>query len=190
MRKWFVWRFGTETVRAALIAAVFVPAAVMAQGCGPTRLKVSESVVVGLPPAQVWQLVGDFQNLSWNPLVARSQGSGSNEPDVAVRTLTLRGGAVFDESLYKYDASSRSYSYHIDKIDVTRLPVQNVSATLDVVALDGGARSKLLWRAAFYRYLRPGEPAPDVADADAAKAMSTYLRSCLDGFKAKLDSKT
>ena len=173
----------------ALFAVTF-PIAVAAQGCGPTRLKVSESVVVDLPPAQAWQMVGDFQNVSWDPLVASSQGSGGNEPERAARTLTLRGGAVFVERLYKYDAAAMSYSYHIDRVDVAQLPVQNVSATLDVVALDGGARSRLIWRAAFYRYQQPGEPAPDVADANAAEAVSTYIRAGLDGFKAKLDPKT
>ena len=179
-----------KRVGIAFFAMFSLTTATFAQGCGPTRLKVSESVVVDLSPARAWQMVGDFQNLNWDPVVASSQGSGGNEPQRAVRTLTLRSGAVLGESLFKYDTEAMSYSYHIDKIDVVRLPVQNVSATLDVVALDGGTRSKLIWRAAFYRYLQPGEPAPDVADADAVKAMSTYIRSGLDGLKAKLDPKT
>ena len=181
----------TEAFRTvAALCSLILPVAAVAQGCGPTRLKVSESVVVDLPPAKVWQMVGDFQNVAWDPLVASSQGSGGNDAAHAVRRLTLRGGAVIEESLYKYDAEAMSYSYHVDSIDVSRLPVQNVSATLDVVALDNGSRSKLIWRAAFYRYLQPGEPAPDIADANASKAMSTYVQSSLDGFKAKLDPKT
>ena len=46
------------------------------------------------------------------------------------------------------------------------------------------------WRGAFYRYLAPGEPAPDVADANAAKAMADYLRRGLAGLKAKAQAKT
>ena len=173
-----------------LVGSLLLSSPLSAQGCGPTRLKVSESIVLDLPPAKVWQIVGDFQNMSWDPIIARTDGSGGNEVDHAVRKVTVSGGASFGESLYKYDADAMTYSYHIDTIDVDRLPVQNVSATLDVVSLDGGARSKLIWRAAFYRYLKPGEPAPDLADALAAKAVSTYIRTGLDGFKAKLDPKT
>ena len=75
-----------------------------------------------------------------------------------------------------------SYSYHIDKIDVDRLPVQNVSATIEVVP--DGANSTVRWRAAFYRYLKPNEGAPDAADAAARKAMDDYLRAGLAGLAA------
>jgi hypothetical protein len=169
---------------------LLMPLAATAQGCGPTRLKVSESLDVGAPPAALWKIVGDFQDLGWDGVVAKVAGVGGNQPDQAVRTVVLTSGATFSESLYKYDAEAMSYSYHVDKIDVERLPVQNMSASLDVVATDGGAHSRLVWRAAFYRYLKPNEPAPDIADADASKAVSAYLRAGLDGLKAKLAAKS
>ena len=161
-----------------------------AQGCGPTRLKVTESVALDLPPAQVWAMIGDFQDMSWDRETVATTGFGGNEADKASRTITLRNGATFGESLYKYDAEAMSYSYHIDTIDVERLPVQNVSATIEIVPQDGGAKSLVRWRGAFYRSLVPGEPAPDVADANAAKAMADYLRQGLSGLKAKAQAKT
>lgn len=172
------------------LACVFVPGQARAQGCGPTRLKTTESVTLNLPPSAVWSLVGDFQNMSWDGDVATATGSGGNSVDKAVRTLTLKHGSTLGESLYKYDAASMSYSYHIDRVDPSRLPVQNASATLEVLPVDGGARSRVVWRSVFYRFLKPGETSPDQADADAAKAMSAYLRSGLDGLKARLDAKT
>ena len=174
-------------------AMVLVPALAIAQGCGPTRLKVTESAALDLPPAKVWALIGDFQDMSWDKATVTTKGSGGNVPDKAVRTVTLTGGASFGESLYKYDASTMSYSYHIDTIDVTRLPVQNVSATIDVVPVDGGAKSLVRWRSAFYRYLTPGEGAPDVADQKATKAMAAFLRQGLAGLESavkKSDAKT
>jgi hypothetical protein len=173
----------------AAIVCLF-PMLALAQGCGPTRLKVTESVALDRPPAAVWAMIGDFQDMSWDADTVATKGAGGNVPDKATRTITLRGGASFGESLYKYDAAAMSYSYHIDTIDVAKLPVQNVSATLEVVPLDGGAKSLVRWRGAFYRYLVPGEPAPDVADANAAKAMSDYLRSGLAGLKAKAEART
>jgi len=186
-------RFHVTTAAACLlVAAASSPmlGSAAAQGCGPTRLKVSESVVLDLPPATVWAMVGNFQDMSWDQDTIGTHGTDGNQVDKAVRTIKLKSGAVFGESLYKYDAAAMSYSYHIDKIDVDRLPVQNVSATLEVSPAEGGAKTKLVWRGAFYRYLRPGEPAPDIADADAMKAVSAYFRSGLAGLKAKLDAKT
>jgi len=156
----------------------------LAQGCGPTRLKVTASVTLDMPPAKAWALVGNFQDMSWDKQTLATTGSGGDVPDKAVRTVRLKGGASFGESLYKYDASAMSYSYHIDAIDVARLPVQNVSATLEVVPEADGARSTIRWRAAFYRYLKPDEPAPDIADANAKQAVGDYLRQGLAGLKA------
>lgn len=176
--------------RAPLVCCLLLaPSLAVAQGCGPTRLKVAESVVLDMPPAKAWALVGNFQDLSWDAETVASKGTGGNEPDRALRSVTLRGGSVFVESLYKYDAEAMSYSYHIDQIDVARLPVQNVSATIEIVPEDGG-KSLVRWRSAFYRYLAPNEPAPDVADANAAKAMSAYLKRSLEGLVKKADAKT
>jgi hypothetical protein len=161
----------------------------LAQGCGPTRLKVSESVTLDMPPAKVWALIGNFQDLAWDPEAASTSGSGGNLPDVAHRIVVLKRGAAFGESLYKYDAEAMSYSYHIDTIDVATLPVQNVSATLEVVPA-GVDKSTVRWKSAFYRYLTPGEGAPDAADSKAVKAMEAYLRSALAGLKSKSDPKT
>ena len=87
------------------------------------------------------------------------------------------------ESLYRYDAAAMTYSWHVDAVDLARMPVQNVSATIEVVAA-GEGRSLVRWKAAFYRNLAPGEGAPDVADAAAEVAMRHYIANSLAGLKA------
>ncbi len=181
-------RLLVAVARLPVAVALVLAGPALAQGCGPTRLKVTASVTVDMPPAQTWARVGHFQDMSWDANTVATAGSGGDAPEKAVRTVTLKGGAFFGESLYKYDAEARSYSYHIDQIDVARLPVQNVSATIEVVPDADGTRSIVRWRTAFYRYLTPNEPAPDVADANAKQAMSDYLRRGLAGLKA--DAKT
>lgn len=180
---------GTRTLVSTLVLAALASGA-WGQGCGPTRLKVTESLVLDMPPAKVWAIVGNFQDVSWDAETLSATGRGGNTPEQAERQVTLKGGAVFGESLYKYDAAAMSYSYHIDKIDVTRLPVQNVSATLEIVPEDGGAKSVVRWKSAFYRYLTPDEGAPDAADARAVKAVKAYVHAALSGLKAKADPKT
>lgn len=176
--------------RSLATCLALVPGFAAAQGCGPTRLKTVESVTLNLPPSAVWAAVGDFQNMSWDGDVVAATGSGGNTVDTAVRTLKLKGGAVLGESLYKYDAGTMSYAYHVDKVDVNEMPIQNASATLEVVSADGGAKSRVVWRSAFYRFLKPGEQAPDIADAEASRAVSAHLRSGLDSLKARLDAKS
>ena len=175
---------------AAAIAACGGLRDAAAQGCGPTRLKVTESVTLDMLPAEAWRIVGDFHDLSWASNTRASSGSGGNMPGVATRTTMLADGSKLKESLYKFDAAAMSYAYHIDEEDTAVLPVQNASVTLEIVPADGGTRSAVRWRAAFYRFLAPNEPAPDVADAAAAKAMSTLGHAFLDGLRAKSGAKT
>jgi hypothetical protein len=167
----------------AVAATLAIAAPAFAQGCGPTRLKVTESITLDMPPAKAWAIVGHFQDMSWDKATVATSGSGGDVPETAVRTVRLKDGTAFGESLYKYDGEAMSYSYPVDKIDVARLPVQNVSATIEVVP-DGDAKSKVLWRAAFYRYLKPDEGAPDAADNRAKQSVVDYLKAGLAGLKA------
>lgn len=175
-------------IPALLLVASAVPAG--AQGCGPTRLKVTESVTLDMPPAMAWAKVGSFQDMSWDAETTGTSGNGGNQPDKAIRVVTLLSGATMQESLYKYDTETRSYAYHVDHVDVTKLPVQNASATLEVVPVDGGAKSAVRWKFAFYRNLAPGEGAPDAADGKAVEAMKRFMRSGLDGLKARAEPRT
>ena len=162
----------------------------LAQGCGPTRLKVADTVKLDMLPAQAWALVGDFQNLSWDAETTGSSGTGGDTPDSAVRTVTFKGGFAMGESLYKYDANAMSYAYHVDRVDLAKLPVQNASGTLEVVAADGGLRSLVRWKFVFYRNLAPGEGAADDADAKAVEAMKRFLRAGLAGLDTRASPRT
>ena len=169
------------TIAMLVLGAGASPA--LAQGCGPTRLKVSESVSLDMSPAQAWAKVGSFQDMSWDADTTGASGSGGNQPDTATRVVTLLNGATMQESLYKYDAETMSYAYHVDHVDVTKLPIQNASATLEVVPVDGGAKSAVRWKFAFYRNLAPGEAKPDAADAKAVEAVQHFMKTGLDGLK-------
>jgi hypothetical protein len=175
---------------AVVTALLLFPAAALAQGCGPTRLKVVESITLDLPAAEAWRLVGNFQDMSWAKNTTSTSGSGGNEPEKALRKVTLGNGAVLEESLYRYNAGGMSYSYHIDNAGTAVLPVQNASVTLEVIPAEGGTKSTVRWRAAFYRFLRKDESAADSADAEAAKAVSALARQMLGGLKGKMEAKT
>lgn len=176
-----------RTTLVLLFAGAALPA--LAQGCGPTRLKVIESVMLDVAPEKAWATFANFQDVTWNAEVASSQGAGGNEPEQAVRTLALRNGTIIGESLYKYDAAAMSYAYHLDRVDVAKLPVQNASATLEVLPAPGGAKSMVRWKYVFYRNLAPGEGSPDEADGRAVEAVRRFMQGGLARL-AKADPRT
>ena len=161
-----------------LVIVALLPALALAHG--PTRQKVSLSVTVPASPAEVWSVVGNFQDMSWHPAVFSSTGEGGNAID-ATRVLTLgeEGGPTISEILYKYNAEKMSYSYRITEVDVAVLPVTNYSSHLTVHPEDGGG-SRVEWRGAFYRGYPNNDPPENLNDAAAVAAVTGVYQAGLD----------
>ncbi|MBY5989502.1 SRPBCC family protein [Roseovarius atlanticus] len=162
----------------ASLTALMLPG--MALAHGPTRQKVTLTTEVAADPAEVWEAIGNFQDMSWHPAVHSTEGEGGNEID-ATRVLTLgeEGGPTIDEILYKYDAEKMSYSYRITEVAVEVLPVTNYSSHLTVKPRDGGG-SIVEWRGAFYRGYPNNDPPPELNDEAAIAAVSGVYQAGLD----------
>ncbi len=170
---------------ATLAALALLIAPLSADAHGPTRQKVTETVELSVPPDVVWERIGNFQDMSWHPVVYATAGEGGNAVD-ATRVLTLveEGGPTIDEVLYKYDGDKRSYSYRITEVDVQVLPVTNYSSHLTVKeGADGG--SLVEWRGAFYRGYPNNDPPPELNDEAAVKAVTGVYRAGLDALAAE-----
>ncbi len=165
--------------RTALIAGVVLLAPTMALAHGPTRQKVTVTTEVAASPGEVWEAIGNFQDMSWHPAVFSTEGEGGNEID-ATRVLTLgqEGGGTISEVLYKYDADKMSYSYRITDVKVEVLPVTNYSSHLTVKPLDGGG-SLVEWRGAFYRGYPNNDPPPELSDEAAIAAVTAVYQAGL-----------
>lgn len=167
----------------AVVAMVAVPMVALAHG--PSRQKVTETVEVTASPEEVWARIGDFQDMSWHPAVAKTTGEGGNEID-ATRVLNLgaEDGPTIAEVLYKYSDEKRSYSYRITEVDVAVLPVTNYSSHLTVKdGANGGALIE--WRGAFYRGYPNNDPPPELNDEAAIAAVSAVYRAGLDALAAE-----
>ena len=125
------------------------------QAHGPSRQKVVSKIEINAPIDKVWAVVGNFQDMSWHPLIAKTEGTGGNS-DGATRKLTLKSGGVISEKLTKYDSETRSLAYEITDVDVKVLPVTNYSAQMSV----NGTQEKTIveWRSAFYRGFVNNDP--------------------------------
>ncbi len=163
--------------------AVLMPA--MALAHGPTRQKVTLTADVAAAPEEVWEAIGNFDDMSWHPAVFSTEGNGGNAID-ATRLLTLgeEGGPVIDEILYKYNAEKMTYSYRITEVAVEVLPVTNYSSHLTVKPLDGGG-SQIEWRGAFYRGYPNNDPPEHLNDEAAIAAVTSVYQAGLDALVAR-----
>ena len=152
----------------------------LAAAHGPTRQKITLSADVAAAPADVWAVIGDFQDMSWHPAVFSTEGEGGNEID-ATRVLTLgeEGGPTISEVLYKYSSEKMSYSYRITDVLVEVLPVTNYSSHLTVTPTDSGG-SHIEWRGAFYRGYPNNDPPPELNDEAAIAAVTGVYQAGLD----------
>ena len=161
-----------------LMVGLILPAVALAHG--PTRQKVTLTTEVAAAPAEVWAVVGNFQDMSWHPAVHATAGEGGNDID-ATRLLTLgaEDGPTISEVLYKYSAEKMSYSYRITEVLVEVLPVTNYSSHLTVKPLDAGG-SLIEWRGAFYRGYPNNDPPPELNDEAAVAAVTGVYQAGLD----------
>lgn len=148
---------------------------------GPTRQKVRESVEINAPIEKVWAKLANFQDMSWHPAVAKTEGARGNEPK-ATRVLTLQNGGVINETLETYAADKFSYSYTISNVELTVLPVSNYSSRITAKAGDGG-KTVVEWTGAFYRGYPNNDPPPELNDEAAVKAVTGVYRAGLEGLK-------
>ncbi|SMX32414.1 SRPBCC family protein [Actibacterium lipolyticum] len=168
------------------IVAMIAPALAFAHG--PTRQKVTLTADVAAPPAEVWAVVGNFQDMSWHPAVHSSTGEGGNDID-ATRLLVLgaEDGPTIAEILYKFSDEKMSYSYRITDVLVEVLPVTNYSSHLTVKPADNGG-STVEWRGAFYRGYPNNDPPAELSDEAAIAAVTGVYQAGLDALVARFAS--
>jgi len=102
---------------------------------------VAESVDLDASPEKVWALIGQFNNLSWHPLVANIQLTGTGVGQL--RTIETIDGKQVIERLEVMDNAKRFYRY----TNIGGLPVSSYTGTLEVKPKGPG--STVGWRAQF-----------------------------------------
>ena len=172
-----------RTTLAAL--ALFAAMPLAAHAHGPTRQKVVQSIDINAPADKVWAVIGNFQDMSWHPAIAKAEGSGDSAAG-AKRKLTLKSGGTIDEALTSFNAEQKSYAYEITTVDVKTLPVSNYSSSIRVTS--EGDKSKVEWKGAFYRGFVNNDPPPELSDEAAITAVTGVYKAGLDALKARLEA--
>ncbi len=160
----------------------------VAEAHGPTRQKVTVTQKIAAAPEKVWDRIGNFQDMSWHPVVYATEGENGNELK-ATRVLTLgeEDGPTISEELYKYSDEKRSYSYRITDVKVEVLPVTNYSSHLTVKDGDEGG-SLVEWRGAFYRGYPNNNPPENLNDEAAVAAVTSVYEAGLAALADELEA--
>lgn len=171
---------------AALAATAIVAglSIVDANAHGPTRQKAAATITINAPADKVWAIVANFQDMSWHPAIAKTEGEGGNSVG-AKRKLTLASGGTIDEELTKYSAEKRSFAYEIKAVDVKVLPVNNYSSSITVS--EEGGKSVVEWKGAFYRGFMNNDPPPELSDEAAVAAVNGVYTTGLTALKKKAE---
>jgi hypothetical protein len=169
-----------------LLACALLPASVLAHG--PSRLKVSESIEIAAPVDTVWARVSKFDDASWIPAVAKTEAKGGSAVG-ATRRLSLKGDGspTVDEELVKFDADGKTLQYKIVTVDPKVLPVTNYASTITVEG--DAAKSKITWKAGFYRGYPNNDPPPELNDEASEAAVKGLYQATLAELKKSLEAK-
>lgn len=169
----------------ALAAGIVFAAAAMASAHGPSRLKTEMSVTLDATPDEVWQAIGQFDDMSWHPAVASTQmqpeGAPADQPDESTRILHLNaesGDPTITEQLMAIDPQKRMYKYMITDVAVEVLPVTNYSSTLQVNDKEG--KAEVVWKAGYYRGFPNNDPPAGQDDEAATAAVTGVYQAGLD----------
>lgn len=164
-----------------LLSSMLLLVATVAQAHGPTRQKIIVKQQISASPQAVWNLVKNFQDMSWHPAVKKTEGEGGNSIG-ATRTVTLGNGGQIHEKLEKYDDEKHSFFYRITSVDVEVLPVTNYSSWFSIKSSDNGS-SLVTWKGAFYRGYPNNDPPPELNDQAAKDAVKGVYESGLANLK-------
>ena len=171
---------------AIAVAALNLP--MQAHAHDAQRVKLVTWVHIAAPPAKVWSIIGHFHDLSWDRLVAHTEGTGGDTPESATRTVTLKSGGVLPaEELIRYEPQNFTYATFLPHVDLKVLPVTNYSSII-VVLPDPEGGSRVEWRSAFYRGYPNFNPPPELNETAAIHAVEAMTQPALDGLKAQMES--
>ncbi|SPH24906.1 hypothetical protein DEA8626_03940 [Defluviimonas aquaemixtae] len=167
----------------AMLPILVLPTLAPAQETAEYQVTLSEDIAAA--PADVWAVIGDFQDMSWHPAVVATEGEGGSEPG-ATRVLTVGqvGGPTISETLEDYDAGAMTYAYTITETPPEVLPVSDYSSRITVMAADGGG-STVEWSGTFKRYDTSAEPAEGQTDDAATAAATAVYQAGLEALAAK-----
>ncbi len=144
-------------------------------------LNAYQTINIKAPIGKVWDAVKDFDGLhKWHPVFSNDViKSGTNNVVGAIRTLTVKDGPSFDETLLEWNAAQRRFTYNV--IDPNPLPIKNYQSTMEVIQAAPGVTA-ILWRSAF-----ENNSGGKMKDEEVINFLNGAYKAGLDPLKASLE---
>ena len=178
-----------------LVSAALMLFTGLANAHGPVRAKLTASLSIDAPAAKVWDLIKNYNDMSWHPMI--KSVSGGDNTKGSVRTLHLQNGGTITEELKSHEDAKMAYKYKITEMSSTGsikhagqdeaipvLPVGNYAAELSVT--DKGGKAEVEWVATYYRAYVNNNPPAELNEEAADKAVTEVLTTGLEAVSRKL----
>ncbi|MGQ0566699.1 MAG: SRPBCC family protein [Gemmobacter sp.] len=163
------------------IAACLALLSGAAQAHGPSRLKTEQTVTLDATPAEVWAVIGRFDDMAWFPGTVSVQADGADKG--ALRTRTLDDGTVVTEELLKHDPAKFAISVRLteDNLDLVKATTYASHITIK----DVGGKAVVDWKGAFYRAFPQNDPPADQNDDASTAAVLALHQRGIDALVAR-----
>ncbi len=160
---------------------------------GPVRQKVDEKITIDAPAEKVWDIIKNYDDMSWHPAIKATQSSTGNKKG-STRVLTLEDGGTITEELKKYDGKKMLYQYKITDMSTAQtithsgkeenvpvVPVSNYAATIQVK--DKKGKAEVIWKAGYYRAYMNNNPPEEMNEDAANSAVKGIFQTGLQNLK-------
>ncbi len=143
-----------KIISTLLVCGSALTASCANMGMMADQLSVSESATINASSADLWKLVGEFNDLErWHPAVTISK----QVSDQRYLTLAGDGGEIVEQETARND-SEMTYSYRIVS---SPLPVEGYEATISVTEVST-TKSRITWSSTFEADGVPDSKAEDI----------------------------
>lgn len=166
---------------------------------GPVRGKMTATIDIEAPAEEVWEIIKNFDDMSWHPDIKVISSTGGNEKG-ATRVLSVPGGKI-TEKLKSYNDKKMSYKYKITDMTAVKtiqhsgqdeivpvLPVDNYQGVITVKKK--GNSSVVTWVATYYRAYMNNYPPEELNEEAADAAVTAVLTSGLTSLLHKFEPNT
>ena len=162
-----------------LVVVLLFPGFIFAHG--PTRQKVSESVIIKADLSEAWTLISDLRDIGqWHSVYKSIEKKGEDPQPLSM--FSPESGVV---QILTLDSEKKLFKYRLKKPG--ELPVNNYSARFRLEEGDSG-KVKITYKGAFYRKFLNNDPPPEENDEAAIAAVTKMYKDTLKKFENKLVS--
>jgi mxaD protein len=179
-----------------LVSAALMMFTGMVNAHGPVRAKMTATISIDAPAAKVWEVIKNYDDMSWHPDVKSVKGDGGNQKG-SIRILTFVKGGVVTEELKSHDDSKMAYKYKMTDAssvgtikhagqdeEIPVLPVGNYAA--EIAVEDKNGKAEVEWVATYYRAYVNNNPPAELNEEAADKAVKAVLTTGLEALAKKV----